>query len=86
MPRVEKSRSGYTATSIIDASATFGNQYNSGVKSKATEAINKAVSKPAPGVAAPASKLTTEREKPPHTGKPPENDTAIFAAPKPTNS
>ena len=40
----------------------------------------------AAGVTAPASKLTTEREKPPVTGMPPENAEATFAAPRPSSS
>ena len=45
-----------------------------------------AVNIPAIGVCAPASKLTTEREKPPVTAKPPEAAEAMLAAPKPSNS
>ena len=41
---------------------------------------------PAAGVSAPASKLTTERAKPPVTGYPPETADAMLDAPKPINS
>ena len=45
-----------------------------------------AVNTPAAGVCAPASKLTTEREKPPVTGKPPEKADDTLLAPRAINS
>ena len=45
-----------------------------------------AVNTPAMGLRAPASKLTTERENPPVTGKPPLTPDARLAAPRPTSS
>ena len=45
-----------------------------------------AVNAPAAGVTAPASKLTTERAKPPVTGKPPVKAAATLEAPRPINS
>ena len=45
-----------------------------------------AVNTPAAGVCAPASKFTTERAKPPVTGKPPDRLAAILLAPRASSS
>ena len=48
--------------------------------------IKSAAIRPDAGVAAPASKLTTERENPPAMGNPPPKDAPKFAAPRPISS
>ena len=48
--------------------------------------IPRAVYTPAAGVWAPASKFTTERAKPPVTGKPPVKAADKLLAPRATNS
>ena len=71
---------------IVAANVALGKKNNSGVKSRAANPIPIAVKAPAAGVSAPASKLTTERAKPPVTGYPPETADAMLDAPKPINS
>src|SRR5210317_429334 len=75
-----------TATMTVAARTALGKNSNNGVKNKAVSAIMTAVMTPAKGVLAPASKLTTEREKPPVTGNPPETAEAILAEPRATSS
>ena len=70
----------------VAARTALGKNSNNGVKNKAVSAIMTAVMTPAKGVRAPASKFTTEREKPPVTGNPPPNPLAILAAPSPISS
>ena len=67
---------------MVAASVAFGKKNNKGVKNIVANAIPTAVKAPAAGVSAPASKFTTEREKPPVTGNPPEIADPIFDAPK----
>lgn len=57
-----------------------------GVRNRVASAIPTAVYAPAAGVSAPASKLTTEREKPPVTGMPPEKPAPRLAVPRPISS
>ena len=75
-----------TATKIVAPNTALGSSAKYGVKNKLARAMPTAVSTPAIGVAAPASKFTTEREKPPVTEKPPDIAEATLAAPKPSNS
>ena len=84
--RIEKSTRLRTATMMVAASVAFGRKNNNGVSSNAANAIPTAVNAPAAGVSAPASKFTTDREKPPVTGYPPERAAAIFDVPRPTSS
>src|SRR5690554_3106778 len=58
----------------------------SGVKNTTARAMPTAAKAPAAGVAAPASKLMTEREKLPVTGNPPETAAPRLAAPRPISS
>ena len=53
---------------IVAASVALGKKNKSGVSNRAARPIPIAVNAPAAGVSAPASKLTTERAKPPVTG------------------
>ncbi len=56
------------------------------VSESVASAIPTAVNIPASGVRAPASKFTTEREKPPETGEPPLTPEPMFANPIAINS
>ncbi|MNC99734.1 hypothetical protein D3C83_181180 [compost metagenome] len=53
---------------IVAARVAIGSEWSSGVRNSAATAMPTAVKAPAAGVSAPASKLTTERAKPPVTG------------------
>ena len=53
---------------IVAASTATGRLARSGVRKSVASAMPTAVKAPAAGVAAPASKLTTDRAKPPVTG------------------
>ena len=57
---------------MVAARVAFGRKNSSGVRNSVASAMPTAVKAPAAGVSAPASKFTTEREKPPVTGNPPE--------------
>ena len=57
-----------------------------GVSINAATASISAVMAPAAGVSAPASKFTTDREKPPVTGNPPVREAPTLAAPNPISS
>ena len=84
--KMSQSINASTATMIVAARTAFGRKYSAGVNRSAANAIPSAVSTDAICVSAPASKLTTEREKPPVTGNPPDSAAAALAAPKPINS
>ena len=75
-----------TATMIVAAKTALGRKKSVGVRNSAANAMPKAARMDAIWVSAPASKLTTDRENPPVTGKPPDSAAAVFAAPKPINS
>ena len=75
-----------TATMIVAARVALGRKYRAGVRKAAARAMPPAVIIDAAWVLAPASKLTTDREKPPVTGNPPETPAAILAAPSPISS
>src|SRR5690554_7651410 len=55
---------------IVAARVAIGSVASSGVNQRITTRMPTAVKAPAAGVRAPASKFTTEREKPPVTGIP----------------
>lgn len=71
---------------MVAASAACGKSRNIGVNNTATKAMLAAVNTLASWVRAPASKFTTERARPPVTGKPLVSAAATFAAPRPTSS
>ncbi len=75
-----------TATMIVAARVALGRKYSSGVRNKAVRAMPTAAIILAAGVFAPASKLTTERENPPVTGKPPDSAEATLALPRAISS
>ena len=81
-----KSTSEVTATIIAAARAALGKKNKIGVNSKAARAIPIAARILATGVRAPESKLTTDLEKPPVTGKPADTAEATFAAPSAISS
>jgi hypothetical protein len=81
-----KSTSDNTATIMVAARVALGSEVNHGVRNNAVRPIAMAVNTPAMGVTAPASKFTTERAKPPVTGKPPDKAELILAAPSPASS
>ena len=84
--RAGKSTSVDTATIIVAANVATGSMAMAGVSASVATAIPIAVKAPAAGVWAPASKFTTEREKPPVTGIPPANPAPRLAAPRPISS
>ena len=71
---------------IVPAKVAIGSEASNGVRNSAASNIPTAVNAPAAGVSAPASKLTTDRAKPPVTGYPPEKAAATLAAPRPISS
>ncbi len=71
---------------MVAASVAFGRKKSSGVRKSVTSAIPIAVNAPAAGVSAPASKFTTERDRPPVTGNPPEMAAPMFEAPSAISS
>ncbi len=75
-----------TATMMVAARVARGRWVSRGVSSSVAPPMPSAVKAPAAGVAAPASALTTEREKPPVTGMPPEKAAPRLAVPSPASS
>ena len=71
---------------MVAARVAFGRKKSSGVRNSVTSAMPTAVNAPAAGVSAPASKFTTERARPPVTGKPPETAAPTFEAPSAISS
>ena len=71
---------------MVAARVAFGRKKSSGVRNSVTSAMPTAVKAPAAGVSAPASKFTTERARPPVTGKPPERAAPTFEAPSAISS
>ena len=71
---------------MVAARVAWGTKYSAGVSSSAAARMPTAVNTPAAGVCAPASKFTTERAKPPVTGKPPVKAAPRLPAPRATSS
>ena len=71
---------------MVAASMACGRWCSAGVSTSVARRMPAAVNTPAAGVCAPASKLTTEREKPPVTGRPPVNAADRLLAPRATSS
>ena len=81
-----QSSSEVTATIIVAARVALGRKNSTGVSNRAANPMPTAAIILAPGVFAPASKFTMEREKPPVTGKPTDTAEATLAAPRAISS
>ena len=71
---------------MMAASVARGSQASQSVNHRLASRMPMAVKAPASGVAAPASKLTTERDSPPEIGMPPLTPAPMLESPSAISS